>query len=164
MEVMASVRAFVVTTVCKSADEFVERYHARVEGQSIFVSAVEERAIGGAVAFAILLADRRPVLAGVCEVIEVFRDTRNEFKRRGMRIGIARLGIDSEAVWAQLLARRDRRLARGTERLWEDEESVDLTSEAVPIEDEAIPEAVDGEDPGLSVAAAIARVTSAAFR
>ena len=99
---MASIPGFVVTTVCGCADEFIERYHRRVEGRSIFVSVIEERAIGGECAFAILLADRRPILAGVCEVIEVFRDTQNEFGRTGMRLGIARLGLDSQAVWAEL--------------------------------------------------------------
>src|SRR5262245_63294298 len=114
---MGSVRAFVVTTVCRSAEEFVERYHNRVEGRTIFVSVIEERVKSGPCAFAILLADRRPILAGVCEVIERYKDGRNEFGRRGMRLGISRLGVESEGIWAELVRRRDRRKARGTPAL-----------------------------------------------
>jgi hypothetical protein len=152
---MASVRAFVVTTVCKDVDEFVERYHARVEGRSVFVSAIEERALEGECAFAILLANRRPVLAGVCEVIEVFRDNHNEFFRRGMRLGIARLGVESEAVWAQLVARRDRRSARGTPSPVDYDELVDLTCDAIPLE-------VEDDDP--SVIASIEHIGASIVR
>ena len=143
---MGSVRAFVVTTVCTSEEEFVERYRDRVEGRSIFVSAIEDRAVGGKRAFAILLADRRPILAGICEVIEVFRDAANEFGRPGMRIGVARLGPDSEAVWAQLA--EPRRLARGTTTLPVDEDDrvdVDVSADAIPI-------AVDDEDQDVASA------------
>jgi len=153
---MGSVRAFVVSTVCRSTDEFVERYQGRVEGRSIFVSAVDERALGGDCAFAILLADRRPILAGICEVIEVMRDAQNEFGRPGMRLGIARLGPDSEGVWSQLVGQR--RLARGTTRLPIDDDRLDVTIDPVLApEIDAIPTAVEDEDLGLSVAAWMGR-------
>lgn len=104
---MQTVHGFVVTTMCKTVDEFVERYHRRVGARTMFVGVIEPRALGGASAFAILLADRQVVLAGVCEVLDVYTDARNQYGRRGMRFAIRRLGQDSEIVWSRLAARAE---------------------------------------------------------
>lgn len=127
---MARATGFVVTTVCRSEDEFIDRYYSRVEARSLFVSVIEESALGGECAFAILLADKRPMLAGVCEVIEVYRDAQNEFGRRGMRIGIARLGADSQRIWRELTARREALMPR----VLLDDDAVDMTYDAIPVE------------------------------
>jgi hypothetical protein len=111
------IRGFVVATKCQTTEEFVERYHMRTEDRSIFVGIVEERVVGSECAFAILLADKTPVFAGICTVLEVHRDSDNPFQRRGMRLGISRLGVTSEPVFAQMAAARaatKRRFARGS--------------------------------------------------
>src|SRR5258706_7435232 len=102
---MTTVYGFVVTTVCGSVDEFVERYARRVVGKKLFVSVIEDRVLGGECAFAILLANRRPVLAGLCEVDEIFFDRKNPYGRCGMRITINRIGEDSKPVWNRLVVR-----------------------------------------------------------
>ena len=95
---METLHGIVVKTVCSTVDEFVERYHSRVEERTLFVSVVAPRArVGTECAFAILLADRSVVLAGVCEVLDV--------DAAGMRLEVRCLGQMSEVVWDQLLAR-----------------------------------------------------------
>lgn len=112
----ATVRGFVVATKCQTLDDFVEKYHSRVEDDSIFVGIVEERVLGAECAFAILLANQEPVLAGICRVLDVFKDSDNPYRRRGMRLGIRRLGVTSERVFADMVALRaaKRRFPRGS--------------------------------------------------
>ncbi|HEY5924327.1 MAG TPA: hypothetical protein VIV11_21770 [Kofleriaceae bacterium] len=109
-------RGFVVATKCNTVEDFVEKYHSRVEDNSIFVGIVEERVLGAECAFAILLANQQPVFAGICEVLDIFRDANNPYQRRGMRLGIRRLGITSERIFADMTALRanKRRFARGS--------------------------------------------------
>ncbi len=111
-----AVRGFVVATTCQTVDDFVEKYHSRVEDDSFFVGIVEERVLGAECAFAILLANKTPVFAGICRVLDVFRDSRNPYRRRGMRLGIRRLGVTSERVFADMVALRAsmRRFPRGS--------------------------------------------------
>jgi hypothetical protein len=111
-----SVRGFVVATKCETIEELVEKYAPRSDDDSIFVGIVEERVLGSECAFAILLADKQPAFAGICQVLEVYRDDNNPFQRRGMRLGIRRLGITSERVFADMAAVRasKRRFARGS--------------------------------------------------
>jgi len=104
---MTTVQAFVVTTVCESVEDFVERYHHRADARTLFVSVIEQRVMGGESAFAILLANGKPVLAGMCEVDEIYLDDKNPYGRTGMRIKIRRLGYESEIVWTKLRARGD---------------------------------------------------------
>jgi len=113
---MPAVRGFVVATKCETVEEFIEKYHSRTDETSIFVGIVEERVLGAECAFAILLANKQPVFAGICEVLDVFHDANNRFKRRGMRLGIRRLGFTSERIFAEMTARaaNKRRYARGT--------------------------------------------------
>ena len=111
-----TVRGFVVATKCDTVEEFVEKYHTRVDDSSIFVGIVEERVLGAECAFAILLANQTPIFAGICEVLDIFRDANNPYKRRGMRLGIRRLGITSELIFAEMSAMRasKRRFPRGS--------------------------------------------------
>lgn len=111
------VRGFVVATTCKTAADFVEKYYQRTDETSIFVGIVEERVLGAECAFAILLADKTPVFAGICRVLEVFRDSHNAYRRRGMRLGIVKLGVTSEAMFAEMATARSsskRRFPRGS--------------------------------------------------
>jgi hypothetical protein len=111
-----TIRGFVVATKCDTVEDFIERYHTRVDDGSIFVGIVEERVLGAECAFAILLSNQQPVFAGICEVLDVLKDTNNPYRRRGMRLGIRRLGVTSERVFADMLALRanKRRFARGS--------------------------------------------------
>jgi len=134
-----SVRGFVVATRCETVEELVEKYAARSDDNSIFVGVVEERVLGAECAFAILLADKQPAFAGICQVLEVFRDDNNHYQRRGMRLGIRKLGITSERLFADMAAMRasHRRFARG--------------STAPPeVELDAIPIVVDDADDEMS--------------
>ena len=141
------VRGFVVATKCKTAAEFVEMYYERSDDTSIIVGIVEERVLGSECAFAILLADKTPVFAGICTVLEIFRDANNPYQRRGMRLGIRKLGITSEAVFADMAEARiasKRRLARGSTGLPQVDESDDIpidfaedTGGSIPIDVEA---------------------------
>jgi hypothetical protein len=125
------VRGFVVATQCETVEDFVEKFHSRSDDTSIFVGIVEERVLGSECAFAILLANQQPVFAGICEVLDIFRDANNPYRKRGMRLGIRRLGVTSEGVAADMAARRasQRRYARG--------------STAPPDDDDGIPIEVD---------------------
>lgn len=100
------VRGFTIATQCKTLDELIARYRDRVDERSILVPAVEGRDIGSECAFAILLADKQVALAGTCKVLERYRDANNPFGRPGMRLGIQRLGPESERVFARLVASR----------------------------------------------------------
>src|SRR6185503_19343934 len=100
------VRGFSVATKCATVDELVEKFRDRVDEKSILVNPVEHRDGGTECAFAILLADRKPALAGTCVVLEVFTDANNPFMRPGMRLGIKRLGPDSQRVFAMMLEKR----------------------------------------------------------
>ena len=110
------VRGFVVATKCETVEDFIEKYHSRTDESSIFVGIVEERVLGTECAFAILLANKTPVFAGICQVLDIFRDSNNPYRRRGMRLGIRRLGFTSERIHADLTARAasKRRYARGS--------------------------------------------------
>jgi len=110
------VRGFVVATKCETVEDFIEKYHSRADESSIFVGIVEERVLGTECAFAILLANKTPVFAGICQVLDIFRDSNNPYRRRGMRLGIRRLGFTSERILGELTARAasKRRFARGS--------------------------------------------------
>jgi hypothetical protein len=111
-----AVRGFVVATKCDTVADFIERYHTRIDDDTIFVGIVEERVLGAECAFAILLSNQQPVFAGICEVLDVLKDANNPYRRRGMRLGIRRLGVTSERVFAdmQTLRANKRRFARGS--------------------------------------------------
>ena len=100
------VRGFSVATKCATVDELIEKFRDRVDETSILVNPVEQRDVGTECAFAILLSDRKVGLAGTCVVLEVYKDGNNPFKRPGMRLGIKRLGPESQKVFAELIAKR----------------------------------------------------------
>lgn len=129
-----TVRGFVVATKCETVDDFVAYYHMRADDDTIFVGIVEERVLGTECAFAILLANKQPVLAGICSVLELFRDANNPYGRPGMRLLIRRLGITSEHVFAAMAEARaaasKRRFARGS---------------TAPPDDDGIPIHIDDE-------------------
>jgi hypothetical protein len=102
---METVHGLVVTTVCRTVEEFVARYQYRASGRTLFVGVIEARALGGECAFAFFLADRQMVLAGVCEVLDIYVDGRNAYGRPGMRLAIRSLGPESELVWSKLVTR-----------------------------------------------------------
>jgi hypothetical protein len=110
-----TVRGFSVSTRCETVEEFIAMFRDRCDDKSIVVNVVEPRVVGTECAFAILLANKKPVLAGTCVVLDVFNDANNPFKRRGMRLGINRLGMDSELVFAQLGQARLTAKRKGTE-------------------------------------------------
>lgn len=146
-----TVRGLVVVTTCQTVDAFVERYWSRVGSKWLFVSAIDERVVGRQCAFAILLADKRPVLAGITEVLEIFPDANNQFRRAGMVLRIQRLGLESERVFSLLVARATSgrsRLARGSDGPLSDAEMslAQLTdSDNIPIhvDDDGIPIDID---------------------
>jgi hypothetical protein len=112
-----TVRGFVVATKCETAEEFIAKYHTRIDDTSIFVGIIEQRALGAECAFAILLADKQPIFAGICEVLAIYHDTDNPYERRGMRLGIRRLGPTSEHLFTEMKALRaqaKRRFPRGS--------------------------------------------------
>src|SRR5215208_4346798 len=100
------VRGFSVATRCQTVEEFVQKYYDRSDEHSILINTVEKREVGGEYAFAILLANKQPVLAGVCVIEAVYTDDNNPFGRAGMRLSIKKLGLESERVFAELDACR----------------------------------------------------------
>ena len=108
----ARVRGFSIATKCATIDELIEKFRDRVDEDSIVINTVEGREVGTECAFAILLADRKVALAGTCVVRDVYADTNNPFKRRGMRLAIKRLGPESQKVFARLVAVRAPRTAK----------------------------------------------------
>ena len=105
-------RAFSVATRYETVEEFIEKYQARLDERSIFVPTADPRQVGTECRFSILLADKQPVLAGSCVVLESFADSNNSYRQPGMRLGLKELQPDSEEVIAELGARATaRRLA-----------------------------------------------------
>jgi hypothetical protein len=100
------VRGFSIATKCATVEELIEKFRDRVDDESILVNTVEARDLGTECAFAILLADKKVAIAGTCIVRDVYIDANNPFMRPGMRIGIKRLGPESQKVFAKLLAKR----------------------------------------------------------
>jgi hypothetical protein len=145
-----NVRGIVVATQCQTPSELVERYYARCDDSSIFVGVVDEQLHGKECAFALLLANKQPAFAGICVVLEVYLDANNAYEKRGMRLGIRRLGMTSEQLFVEMAAARaasKRRFARGS--------TAPPDNEAIPeleemIADEAIPIDIDDES-GVSL-------------
>src|SRR5215204_4082698 len=105
----ARARGFTVQTRCKTVEEFVDHFHDRTGPGTLFVHTVDARLVGTECGFAVLLANKHPVLAGTCVVLEVYRDANNRFKRPGMQLAVKRLGPESDKVFAALEAARELR-------------------------------------------------------
>lgn len=95
-------KALCVATRCTSVDQFVETFHRFCDDSSFFVATTTTRPIGLETPFAIQLADRTPVLRGVCTVLDAWSTPANPFKRPGIRLGFKRLTPDSVATYGKL--------------------------------------------------------------
>ncbi|MDQ3334512.1 MAG: PEGA domain-containing protein [Myxococcota bacterium] len=110
----SQLRGFTVLTRCQTVEEFIDQFHDRTGthhayARTIFVHTVDARVVGTECGFAVLLANKKPVLGGTCIVLDVFRDASNPFKRPGMRLGVKRLGPESDSVFTALEAARELR-------------------------------------------------------
>jgi hypothetical protein len=98
-------RALCVATRCTTVDQFVSTFHRFCgDDQTFFVATLTSRPVGLETAFAIQLADKQPVLRGMCVVLDAWATPDNAYKRPGIRLGIKRLTPDSETVFERLRA------------------------------------------------------------
>jgi len=102
-----------IATRCASVEDFVSRFHPFCDETSIFVTTNITRPVGTESQFAILLADKTPVLRGWCIVFDAWTDADNQYGKPGMRLGVHRLTVSSKTVMEQLLATRRAALATG---------------------------------------------------
>ncbi|MDQ3368256.1 MAG: hypothetical protein M3680_22760, partial [Myxococcota bacterium] len=107
MSASVKTKALCVATRCTSAEQFVASFHRFCDAESFFVATLNLRPVGLETPFSIQLADRTPVLRGLCVVLAAWTTPANEYKRPGIRLGIKRLTPDSEVVFAQLTALRE---------------------------------------------------------
>jgi len=98
-------RALCVATRCTSVDQFVATFHRFCDDdQTFFVATMTSRPVGLETAFSIQLADKQPVLRGLCIVLDAWATPENRYKRPGIRLGIKRLTPDSQIVFDRLRA------------------------------------------------------------
>src|SRR4051812_7759489 len=98
-------RALCVATRCATVDQFVATFHRFCgDDQTFFVATLTSRPIGLETAFSIQLADKQPVLRGMCVVLDAWATPENRYKRPGIRLGIKRLTADSQLVFDRLRA------------------------------------------------------------
>jgi len=98
-------RALCVATRCTSVDQFVATFHRFCDDdQTFFVATMTSRPVGLETAFSIQLADKQPVLRGLCVVLDAWATPENRYKRPGIRLGIRRLTPDSQIVFDRLRA------------------------------------------------------------
>ena len=103
-----------ILTRCQTVEEFIDHFHDRTGPRTIFVHTTEGRNIGEEYGFAVLLADKQPMLSGTCVVLAVYQDANNPFKRRGMQLGVKRLSPESESIFSALDAARELRAQPNT--------------------------------------------------
>jgi hypothetical protein len=99
-------KALCVATRCTTAGQFIETFHRFCDEQSFFVATMNMRPVGLETPFSIQLADKTPVLRGLCVVLAAWTTPANQYKRPGIRLGIRRLTPESEDVFYQLQAMR----------------------------------------------------------
>jgi hypothetical protein len=98
-------RALCVATRCTSVDQFVATFHRFCgEDQTFFVATMTSRPVGLETPFSIQLADKQPVLRGLCIVLDAWDTPDNRYKRPGIRLGIKRLTPESQIVFDRLKA------------------------------------------------------------
>ncbi|HEX4421093.1 MAG TPA: PEGA domain-containing protein [Kofleriaceae bacterium] len=86
-------------------DQFVATFHRFCgDDQTFFVATLTSRPIGLETAFSIQLADKQPVLRGLCIVLDTWATPENRYKRPGIRLGIKRLTTDSQIVFDRMRA------------------------------------------------------------
>jgi hypothetical protein len=112
------VRGISVATRCGSVAEFVEHYADRVDADSILVgSALDTSAstLDRECAFAFLLANKQPVLAGTCIARKLDAAT-SPLRRDGLKLTIVRLGPSSRLVFETLHQMREQHASRPSQR------------------------------------------------
>ncbi|HSS02956.1 MAG TPA: hypothetical protein VLM79_38100, partial [Kofleriaceae bacterium] len=72
------------------------------DDESFFVATLTSRPIGLETPFSIQLADKQPVLRGLCIVLDAWDTPENRYRRPGIRLGIKRLTADSQLVFDRL--------------------------------------------------------------
>src|SRR5215813_12098234 len=98
-------RALCVATRCTSVDQFIATFHRFCgDDETFFVATLTSRPIGLETAFSIQLADKQPVLRGMCVVLDAWDTPDNRYKRPGIRLGIKRLTADSQPIFDRLRA------------------------------------------------------------
>ncbi|HTL37316.1 MAG TPA: PEGA domain-containing protein [Kofleriaceae bacterium] len=95
-----------IATRCTSVDQFVQMFARFVDEESFFVSTHNTRPPGLETSFSVNLADGKPVLRGLCVVMQSWTDSNNVFKTPGVRLGIKRLTASSGPVFERLLVTR----------------------------------------------------------
>jgi hypothetical protein len=98
-------KGLVVATRCATLDEFITSFQRFCDDSSFFVATLTTRPVGLDTPFAILLADRTPVLRGLCTVIEAWTTPDNKYKVPGIRLGVKRLTPETADVFARLCPR-----------------------------------------------------------
>jgi hypothetical protein len=94
-----------VATRCTSVDQFVATFHRFCgDDQTFFVATLTSRPIGLETPFSIQLADKQPVLRGLCIVLDAWTTADNRYRRPGIRLGIRRLTAESQVVFDRLRA------------------------------------------------------------
>lgn len=92
-----------MATRCTTVDQFVAAFQRFCgDDQTFFVATTTSRSIGLETAFSIQLADKQPVLRGLCVVLDSWDSADNRFKRPGIRLGIKRLTTDSQIVFDRM--------------------------------------------------------------
>jgi hypothetical protein len=99
-------KALCVGTRCVDVGQFIATFHKFCDDETFFVATLTQRPVGLETAFSIQLADKTPVLRGLCVVREAWATPANPFKRPGIRLGIVRLTRDSVDVYKRLRAWR----------------------------------------------------------
>ncbi|HVK85692.1 MAG TPA: hypothetical protein VM513_16345, partial [Kofleriaceae bacterium] len=99
-------KALCVATKCTTKDQFVESFYRFCDESSFFVATLNQRPIGLETPFSINLADRTPMLRGLCVVQEAWASPANPFGRPGIKLAIKRLTPESEDMFAKLAQRR----------------------------------------------------------
>lgn len=98
-------KALCVATRCTSVEQFVATFHRFCgDDQTFFVATMTSRPVGLETAFSIQLADKQPVLRGMCIVLDAWETPENRYRRPGIRLGIKRLTADSQVVFDRLKA------------------------------------------------------------
>lgn len=109
VEIVASpggkTKGLVVATRCTTLDEFIASFQRFCDESSFFVATLTTRPVGLETPFAILLADRSPVLRGLCTVLEAWTTPDNKYKVPGIRLGVKRLTVETAPVFARLRPR-----------------------------------------------------------
>lgn len=98
-------KALCVATRCTSVEQFVAAFHRFCgDDETFFVATMASRPVGLETPFAIQLADKQPVLRGLCVVLDAWATPDNRYKRPGIRLGIKRLTTDSQPIFERLKA------------------------------------------------------------